>query len=95
MTSEAGRVPTCGDCGYAPINAGASLCIVCALSPTTEGRVPSPPYQPIDTRNCACWPDYSTPDAPSLDTNPDCEAHAQQIAESTARASAWTGRDPF
>lgn len=54
-------------------------------------------YVPIDTRNCSCWPDYSTPDAPSLDENPDCPAHAARIAERDRLAALhpWTGEDPF
>ena len=42
---------------------------------------------------CHCWPDYSTPDAPSLDANPECPRHRDEIAERDALTH--TGEEPF
>lgn len=39
----------------------------------------SPAAAPARLR-CLCWPDYSTPDAPSLELNDDCPQHGGQVA---------------
>lgn len=39
----------------------------------------SPAAAPARLR-CLCWPDYSTPDAPSLELNDDCPQHGGHVA---------------